>query len=60
MNWNLPSIPGVRAFEAAARHANFKQAADELHVTPSAISHQVMGLEEIPGAALFHQNGRGV
>jgi LysR family glycine cleavage system transcriptional activator len=60
MNWNLPSFPGVRAFEAAARHVGFKQGSDELHVTPSAISHQVRGLEEFLGAALFHQNGRGV
>ncbi len=60
MNRNLPPFPAVRAFEAAARHASFKQAADELHVTPSAISHQVKGLEDFLGATLFRRHGHGV
>ncbi len=56
----LPSLNAVRAFEAAARRGNFKQAADELNVTPSAISHQVRGLEEHFGTRLFHREGRRV
>ena len=41
----LPPFPALRAFEAAARLGSFKQAAEELCVTPSAISHQVRTLE---------------
>jgi LysR family glycine cleavage system transcriptional activator len=37
----LPPLPALRAFEAAARHLSFQDAAAELHVTPTAISHQV-------------------
>lgn len=56
------SIPlkGLRAFEAAGRHLNFATAADELGVTPSAISHQVRALEEHLGEALFVRGPRGV
>jgi LysR family glycine cleavage system transcriptional activator len=49
----LPPFAAIRAFEAAARHLSFKGAADEIHVTPSAISHQVRTLEDYLGAALF-------
>jgi DNA-binding transcriptional LysR family regulator len=37
----LPPLSALRAFEAAARHLSFKKAADELHVTPAAIGHQI-------------------
>ena len=47
-------------FEAAARHGNFSRAADELHVTQSAISHQVQLLEEQVKQPLFRRAGRGV
>ncbi|MGH8855791.1 MAG: LysR family transcriptional regulator [Telluria sp.] len=47
-------------FEAAARHGNFSRAADELHVTQSAISHQVQQLEEQVKQPLFRRAGRGV
>ena len=60
MKRRLPPFAAVRAFEAAARHESFKDAADELHVTQSAISHQVKGLEDFLGVALFHRNGHGV
>jgi LysR family glycine cleavage system transcriptional activator len=50
----------VRAFEAASRHRSFKQAADELHVTQSAISHQVKRLEAWLGVALFRRHAHGV
>jgi LysR family glycine cleavage system transcriptional activator len=60
MRRKLPPFAAVRAFEAAARHQSFKDAAEELHVTQSAVSHQVKGLEEFLGATLFHRNGQGV
>jgi LysR family glycine cleavage system transcriptional activator len=56
----LPPLNAVRAFEAAARRGNFNQAAEELNVTPSAISHQVRTLEEFFGAKLFRRSGRNV
>lgn len=53
----LPPLNAVRAFEAAARNESFNRAADELHVTPSAISHQVRSLEKFLGAKLFSRTG---
>lgn len=50
----------LRAFEAAARNLSFSRAAEELHVTHSAISHQVRQLEASLGFALFHRSNRGV
>nr|WP_255762659.1 LysR substrate-binding domain-containing protein [Halomonas alkalisoli] len=50
----------MRAFEAAARHRSFKQAAEELAVTPAAISHQVRELEALLGVALFERRIRQV
>ncbi|WP_178120897.1 transcriptional regulator GcvA [Pseudomonas atagonensis] len=49
----LPSLNGLRAFEAAARHMSFTQAAEELNVTQTAISHQIRRLEEELGVSLF-------
>lgn len=49
----LPSLNAVRAFECAGRHLSFQRAAEELHVTPSAVSHQVKQLESDLGVALF-------
>lgn len=54
----LPSLSALRAFEAAARHESAKQAAVELSVTPTAISHQIRGLEEALGLALFIRKPR--
>ncbi|WP_299629103.1 LysR substrate-binding domain-containing protein, partial [uncultured Tateyamaria sp.] len=56
----LPSPKALVAFEAAARLLSFKQAADELAVTPGAISQQIRALEEILGTALFHRKARSV
>ncbi len=56
----LPNFAALRAFEAAARHGNFSRAAEELHLTHGAISHQVRALEEQLGVALFIRNGRHV
>ncbi|MGZ5198370.1 MAG: LysR substrate-binding domain-containing protein [Telluria sp.] len=55
---NLPPLNGLRAFEAAARHMSFKDAADELCVTPTAISHQVRNLENLMGVRLFRRTPR--
>ncbi len=51
----LLPLNGLRAFEASARHLSFKEAAEELHVTPAAISHQVKALEELLGQPLFRR-----
>lgn len=54
----LPPLGALRAFEAAARHLSFQQAADELGLTPTAISHQVRLLEEYCGEKLFRRRPR--
>jgi LysR family glycine cleavage system transcriptional activator len=54
----LPPLIELRAFEAAARHLSFKQAAAELGVTPTAISHQIRLLERYCGCALFRRRPR--
>jgi LysR family glycine cleavage system transcriptional activator len=56
----LPPLATLRAFEAAARHLSFKRAADELAVTPTAISHQIRLLEETLGQKLFERRTRRV
>jgi len=60
MAYRLPPLSAVRHFEAAARHLSFKEAAAELHVTPSAISHGVRTLEEWLRAPLFVRGPRGL
>ncbi|MEQ9448898.1 MAG: LysR family transcriptional regulator, partial [Rhodospirillaceae bacterium] len=57
---SLPPLNALRAFESAARHLSMSRAADELHVTPAAISHQVKGLEEYLNVQLFHRQQRGL
>ena len=54
----LPPLHSLRAFEAAARHLHFGKAAEELHLTPTAISHQVKLLESLIGAELFRRYPR--
>lgn len=56
---HLP-LNALRAFEAAARHQNFTRAALELHVSQTALSHQINVLEARLGFALFHRLPRGV
>jgi LysR family glycine cleavage system transcriptional activator len=56
----LPPLNALRAFEAAARHLSFTKAADELHVTQAAVSHQIKALEERLGVKLFRRLGRGL
>src|SRR2546423_4473505 len=54
------SLGSLRAFEAVARRLNFSEAADELHVTQSAVSRQIKGLEDELGAPLFTRGTRHV
>ncbi|APA88533.1 LysR family transcriptional regulator [Paraburkholderia sprentiae WSM5005] len=60
MPLRLPPLPALRFFEAAGRHQSFKLAAAELNVTPSAISHGIVGLEQALGVALFIREPRGI
>lgn len=53
MSRRLPPLTALRAFEAAARHRAFARAAEELHVTPAAISQQIKQLEDYLGLPLF-------
>ena len=57
---DLPPLPALRAFEAAARHKNFTQAASELGLTQAAVSYQIKVLEERVRAPLFVRQARGV
>ena len=56
----LPPLKSMRAFEAAARRLSFTKAAEELFVTPAAISQQVRQLEDYLGVTLFHRMTRAV
>jgi LysR family transcriptional regulator, glycine cleavage system transcriptional activator len=60
MSARLPSLNGLRAFEAAARHLSFTQAASELNVTQTAISHQIRRLEDELGIRLFIRKNRAL
>jgi LysR family transcriptional regulator, glycine cleavage system transcriptional activator len=57
---HLPPLSALRAFEAAARLQSFSKAAEELSVTPAAISHQVHALEQDLGVSLFNRRNRAV
>ncbi len=56
----LPPLNALKAFEAAARHGSFTRAAEELHVTQGAVSHQVKALEATLGLQLFERESRGL
>jgi LysR family glycine cleavage system transcriptional activator len=56
----LPPLSALRVFEAAARRLSFKDAAEELNVTPTAVSHQIRQLEETLGTKLFERGTRCV
>jgi DNA-binding transcriptional LysR family regulator len=60
MPLRLPPLSSLRFFEAAGRHRSFKLAAAELNVTPSAISHGIVGLEQALGVQLFVREPRGL
>lgn len=60
MTDRLPPLTALRAFDAAARHMSFARAADELNVTPAALSFQIKSLEEHLGTPVFRRLNRAV
>jgi LysR family glycine cleavage system transcriptional activator len=60
MKYHLPLLNALRVFEAAARHGSFTKAADELRVTPGAVSQQIKTLEDYLGVKLFRRLNRAV
>ena len=60
MSYRLPPLSALRLFESAGRHLSFKAAADELHLTPSAVSHGIKGLERWLGVSLFVREHRSL
>ena len=60
MSDRLPPLTALRAFEAAARHMSFARAADELNVTPAALSYQIKSLEADLGQPVFRRLNRAV
>lgn len=59
MSRRMPPLNALVVFETAARHLSFTRAADALHVTQAAVSHQIKSLEEWLDVPLFHRLGRG-
>ena len=60
MALRIPPLAALRLFEAAGRHQSFKLAAEELHLTPSAVSHGVLALERWLAVTLFERRSNGV
>ncbi len=60
MRYALPPLNSLRVFEAVARHMSFQQAAEELHLTPSALSYQIRTLEEQLDQPLFARGNRSI
>ncbi len=60
MNRRLPPLIAMRVFECVARHLSFTRAADELCVTPAAVSHQIRTLEDWLGISLFKRLNRSI
>jgi LysR family glycine cleavage system transcriptional activator len=60
VNGRTAPLNALRAFESAAKHLSFKKAAQELHVTPGAVSHQVKLLEDYLGVELFRRLTRAL
>ncbi|MEE8534905.1 MAG: LysR substrate-binding domain-containing protein [Kiloniellales bacterium] len=60
MNDWLPSLNALRAFEAVSRHLSYRDAAEELRVTPAAVKQLVRKLEDALGAPLVRRRGRGI
>lgn len=56
----LPPLNALRVFEAAARHLSFTKAAEELNVTPGAVSQQIKALEDFLGAPVFRRQKRAL
>ncbi|MEL7492292.1 MAG: transcriptional regulator GcvA [Pseudomonadota bacterium] len=57
---NIPPLNALRVFESAARHLSFTKAAEELHVTPGAVSQQIKTLEDYIGAKVFRREKRAL
>ena len=57
---DLPPLDALRVFESAARHGHYQRAAEELFLTPSAVSHRIRSLEDLLQVKLFRRAGRGV
>ena len=55
-----PSFPALEVFLAVARHGSFRRAAAERHVSPSALSHVIRGLEDTLGVRLFNRTNRSI
>lgn len=60
MHRSLLPLNALRYFEATARNRSLTRAAEELHVTHAAVSHQIRALEELTGRKLFHRQSHGV
>ncbi|MBT2820057.1 LysR family transcriptional regulator, partial [Staphylococcus coagulans] len=60
MRRTLPSTQALACFVSAARHESYTRAAQELFLTQSAVSRQIMALEEFLGVALFRRARHGV
>src|SRR5579863_7314501 len=60
MSKAIPPLSALRAFEAVARRVSFSRAAEELHVTPGAVSQQIRLLEDLLGQSLFMRSKRSV
>lgn len=60
MRDRLPPLHALRSFEVAARHLSYSRAAEELHVTHAAVSHQIRILEQHLGVRLFRRSGRAM
>src|SRR4051794_39269278 len=60
MALHIPGTRALKALDAAARHLNFTRAADELGLTPAAISHQIKEIEDQLGLTLFSRTSRSV
>src|SRR5215210_7985149 len=56
----LPPLSSLRAFEAVARRLSFSRAAEDLHLTPGAVSQQIRLLEDLLGTSLFARTRRSV
>src|SRR5688572_12288328 len=56
----IPSLTALRCFDASVRHRSFTRAAREVNLTQGAVSHQVLGLEELLGVPLFVRNRAGL
>ena len=60
MSKRLPPLNALRVFDAAARHLSFTRAADELFVTPAAVTPQIKSLEDFRGLKLFRRRTRSL